>query len=203
MGRTRCHECNNILSEEEVRWAFDNPYCEDCFNNRFCYCCRCDDVLASGDAYIGDDGDSYCDDCWNENRDDECPENPDVDETDRALIVEISRSWLMEKSTNKTAISINTKDLHLQALRDKVGLTDEGLYVFGLKDREEYQVSASPDIFKDVLDYLEKHHPNLVLREGTGHRRLGVSLSLRTNSMKSLVRLVRGLTKTSEAVCAG
>lgn len=202
MERTRCYECNNILSEEEVRWAFDNPYCESCFDNRYCYCCRCDDVLASDDAYVSDDGDSYCSNCWHGDLDEQCPENPDVDETDRALIVELSRNWLMGKSTRKAAISINAKDLHLKVLRDKVGLTDERLYVFGLLDRDEYQMTASSDIFDDVKEYLFYHHPHLVVQEATGRRRLGICLSLRANSMKSLVTLIRRLTKKTEAVCA-
>ncbi len=68
-----CHNCDDELSDDQVRWAFEEPYCEDCFDNMFNYCCRCDGVIYRESAHYNDEGDPYCSDCYEDNFDDDAP----------------------------------------------------------------------------------------------------------------------------------
>ena len=54
-----CHNCDEELRDDQVRWAFEEPYCEDCFDNMFNYCCRCDGVIYRESAHYNDEGDPY------------------------------------------------------------------------------------------------------------------------------------------------
>ena len=62
------------------------------------------------------------------------------------MIIHLSRAWLNGKVEHKSLISINEKDYLLKTIRDKVGLVGNPLYLYGLQDREEYQIKASSDI---------------------------------------------------------
>jgi len=32
-----CTDCDTVLAEDEIRWGFDDPYCEDCFHENYVY----------------------------------------------------------------------------------------------------------------------------------------------------------------------
>ena len=117
-----CNNCEEEVSDNSVRWAFDEPYCEDCFDNMFNYCCRCDSVIYRENAHYSDDGDPYCSDCYDDNYDDDAPDNPDVSDSDRELVVKLSRSWLQGKVETRRPIFINQKDILLRTIKDKIGL---------------------------------------------------------------------------------
>ena len=135
------------------RWAFEEPYCEDCFDNMFNYCCSCDGVIYRESAHYNDEGDPYCNDCYEDNYDDDAPDNPDVSDSDRELVVKLSRSWLQGKIETRRPLFINDKDILLRTIKDKVGLVDNPIYVFGLTDRDEYQLSATSDLFDTVQSF--------------------------------------------------
>ena len=33
-----CVRCDNEFQEDEIKYAFEEPYCCDCFDERFTYC---------------------------------------------------------------------------------------------------------------------------------------------------------------------
>ena len=57
MELTRCTGCMELIPEGEVRYAFDEPYCERCFDDQFTYCCQCDRLLSREDVQWDRDGD--------------------------------------------------------------------------------------------------------------------------------------------------
>jgi len=193
-----CHNCEDELHDDEVRWAFEEPYCEDCFDNMFNYCCRCDSVIYRESAHYNDDGDPYCADCYESDFDDDAPDNPDVSDSDRELVVKLSRSWLQGKVETRRSIFINDKDILLKTIKDKVGLVDNPIYVFGLVDRDEYQLSASSDLFDRVQSYVLLNDIKVTVLSSPGCNRLGISLSLRKNNQQQIIEMIKQITSVQE-----
>lgn len=197
-----CHNCEEDLQDDEVRWAFDEPYCEDCFDNLFNYCCRCDSVIYRENAHYNDDGDPYCSDCYQDDYDDDSPDNPDVTDSDREHVIKLSRSWLQGKVETKRPIFINDKDILLKTIKDKVGLVDNPIYVFGLIDRDEYQLSASSDLFDAVQSFIIVKQSTAKIVSTPGCNRLGISLALRKNHQSEIIELIKTVTTIRETVPA-
>lgn len=195
-----CHNCAEDLSDNSVRWAFEEPYCEDCFDNMFTYCCRCDGVIYRENAHYNDEGDSYCADCYEENYDDDAPENPDVSDSDRELVIKLSRSWLQGKIETRRPIFINDKDVLLKTMKDKIGLVNNPIYLFGLADRDEYQMSASGDLFESVQEYLLLNGIQAKCVSTPGCNRLGISLSLRKNHQTKIIELIKRISCVKEEI---
>lgn len=193
-----CHNCEEDLHDDAVRWAFEEPYCEDCFDNMFTYCSHCDSVIYRTEAHYNDAGDGFCCDCYEDDYDSGCPCNPDVCDSDRDLIIKLSRNWLQGKIDNRRLISINNKDHHLQTIRTKVGLVDNPIYLFGLIDRDEYQISASGDLYDHVKENVMLNGINAEVMLTQGCNRLGISYSLRRNNQKEIIDLIRSITPNKE-----
>jgi len=197
-----CHNCDDPINDDQARWAFEEPYCEDCFDNMFNYCCRCDGVIYTESAHYNDEGDPYCNDCYKDNYDDDAPDNPDVSDSDRELVVKLSRSWLQGKIETRRPLFINDKDILLRTIKDKVGLVDNPIYVFGLVDRDEYQLSATSDLFDTVQSFLLVMQSTAKVVSSPGCNRLGISLSLRKNNQKEIIELIKQITTVRETVPA-
>jgi len=197
---SRCTICNCELEPHEIRTAFDEIYCEDCFSENFNYCNRCDDVVSRDDTLWDDGGNAYCSECYENLHDDDAPDNPPVYDSDRKLILQLSRNWLSGKCSHKTLLKINPKDFLLQKIRDKIGLVDTSLYIFGLLDREEYQISASANIIDQVKEFVLINGLDLKVTEGIGCSRLGISYSLRKEQLDIVVNLIKQITEVKELV---
>lgn len=195
----RCNNCNDNVSDVDVRWAFEEPYCEECFDNMFNYCCHCDNIMTRDNTHFSNEGEAYCDECYQDEYEDDSPNNPEVSKADRELIIHLSRAWLSGKVEHKRLISINEKDYLLKAIRDKVGLVGNPLYLYGLQDREEYQIKASSDIISLVKEYLLINGIDAAAAEETaGTKRLGVSYFLRENNLKDIVNLIKSVTEVKQ-----
>jgi hypothetical protein len=197
-----CHNCEEELNDNQVRWAFEEPYCEDCFDNMFNYCCRCDGVIYRESAHYNDEGDPYCSDCYESNYDDDAPDNPDVSDSDRELVVKLSRSWLQGKIETRRPLFINDKDILLRTIKDKVGLVDNPIYIFGLTDRDEYQISVTADLFDKVQTFVQLNDIKAIVVSSPGCNRLGISLTLRKNNQKEIIDLIKQINTVRETVPA-
>ncbi len=193
-----CHNCEEEVNDDQVRWAFEECFCENCFDNMFNYCCRCDGVIYRESAHYNDEGDPYCSECYEDNFDDDAPDNPDVSDSDRELVVKLSRSWLQGKVETRRPLFINDKDILLRTIKDKVGLVDKPIYVFGLTDRDEYQLSATSDLFDTVQSFLLVKQSTAKVVSSPGCNRLGISLSLRKNNQKEIIELIKQITTVRE-----
>ena len=194
MSRVYCDNCTEKLDEDDVRWAFDLPFCGDCFNDRYCYCERCDELLTTSNAHFSEDY-AYCQDCWNEDFDASAPDNPDVDDADRKLIIELSRNWLQGKTTKRCVIKINSNDYLLPKVKEKVGLVETQLYVFGLKDRDDYQISVSNNLIEFVKEHIMLNGLDWKVAEGIGCNRLGLSHKLRSENFRELIKLIKDVAR--------
>lgn len=195
-----CNGCEKELSDDEVRWAFDEPYCESCFEDTFNFCSRCDSVINRNETHYNSEGDPYCEECFEEDYDDEAPDNPDVYDSDREHIVRLSRSWLQGKVDTKRPIYINPKDILLKTIKDKVGLVDTPIYLFGLIDRDEYQISASSDLFNEVQGFIQLNNFEAKIISTPGCRRLGLSQSVRRDNQTEIINLIKTLTALKQTV---
>jgi hypothetical protein len=148
------------------------------------------------------DGNPYCSECYQDDYDGECPDNPDVYEADRKLILQLSRDWLNGRCNHNSLIRINTKDFQLQKIKDKVGLVDIPIYLFGLIDRDEYQLSVSPNLMDQVKEFILINGLELQITEGIGADRIGISCSLRKDHLPTVVKLIKQLTEQKELVLA-
>ncbi|MBV6419557.1 MAG: hypothetical protein DAHOPDDO_00780 [Ignavibacteriaceae bacterium] len=197
-----CTNCDELISDDGVRWANEEPYCEECFDELYNYCSRCDAVIRRESTLYDSSGDPLCSECWEDNVDDDCPDNPPVSESDRELVIKLSRSWLQGKVETRRPIFINDKDILLRTIKDKVGLVDTPVYLFGLVDRQEYQISASSDLFEPVQQYILINNIPVTVVSTPGCNRLGISLSLRKNYQKEIVELIKSVTAVKETVPA-
>ena len=187
----RCTNCEENIRDDGTRWAFDQPYCEECHNNLFTYCIHCDGEIYRNSAYFNADGEPYCEDCYDEDETDhDCPDNPEVYEEDRKDIIHLSRQWLEGKLETKKHISINKKDYFLNNIRAIVGLVGKPIYLFGLIDRDEYQISAS----QNIIDKVKEHFQMFTITETGGVNRLGFSLTLRKTNQQQIADLIKSLT---------
>jgi len=129
-----CSCCSEKIGEGEIRWAEEEAYCDDCFSELFTHCDHCDDVVRRSNAYFDDLGNAHCSNCWDEENDDECPDNPDVDDADRKLIVELSRSWLLGKQAKRCVMKYIARlhrlckpfESHPRRIQDGCGERDIG-----------------------------------------------------------------------------
>ena len=197
-----CTNCDEPIRDDEVRWANEEPYCEECFDELYNYCSRCDGVIRRETTLYDSSGDPLCSDCYQDNYDDDCPDNPPVSESDRELVVKLSRSWLQGKIETRRPIYVNDKDILLKTIKDKVGLVDTPIYLFGLVDRDEYQISASSDLFEPVQQYILINNISVTVVSTPGCNRLGISLSLRKNNQQQIVELIKSITTVKETVPA-
>ena len=197
-----CHNCDDQINDYQARWGFEEPYCEDCFDNMFNYCCRCDGVIYRESAHYNDEGDPYCNDCYESDFDDDAPDNPDVFDSDRELVVKLSRSWLQGKIETRRPLFINDKDILLRTIKDKVGLVDNPIYLFGLIDRDEYQLSVSADLFEKVQTFVQLNGIKAIVVSSPGCNRLGISLTLRKNNQKEIIELIKQITVVQDLVPA-
>lgn len=194
-----CNNCNATLEDIHVHWAFDLPYCEECHSDLFTYCSTCDSLIYRSEACHNDNGDAFCSDCYENDYDEDCPDNPDVDQCDREFIIHLSRNWLQGKIDNRRLISINDKDYHLQAIKTKVGLIDNPIYVFGLIDRDDYQICASSDIIDEIQKRAKELNLPVKIIQSQGCNRLGLSLLLRQSYQTELVQLIKTVTTLKES----
>jgi hypothetical protein len=190
----RCTNCNDVIPDGEVRWAFEDPFCENCFNDRYTYCSACDSVINRDEAVYNNSDDPLCNDCYREDNDDDAPDNPPVEESDREYILTLSRNWLSGKVDHRRFININTKDFFLSEIRTKVGLIDSPINLYGLKEREEYQITLSPDLEQKVKDLLPESLKYFTIKSVEGVRRLGLSYNIRKDYRPEIIQLIKSLT---------
>jgi len=186
-----CTSCLEEIPHGEVRYAFDEVYCERCFDDLFTYCCRCDRLLYREDTQWDNDGDPFCAECYEEDNDECCPDNPEVFDADRQLIVELARGFLYDKPIVKSLIRINKNDHLLTKIRDKVGIVENSVYVYGIKDRDEYQISVSQNLIDTVKEFALKNGLDWKVNQDIGVNRIGISYSLRQHSLKETVKLIK------------
>ena len=195
-----CDGCECDLSRQSARFVREEIYCDDCFSEMFNYCDRCDEILHRDDTLWDNDGNPLCSECYEKSYDDDSPDNPPVYDSDRKLILELSRGWLSGKCKHKTLIKINKKDFLLQKIKDKIGLVESSLYIFGLHDRKEYQLSASSNIIEDVNEFILLNGVDIIVIEGIGCNRLGISYSLRKENFNLVVNLIKKISQQKELV---
>ena len=90
----------------------------------------------------------------------------------------------------------------LRTIKDKVGLVDNPIYVFGLTDRDEYQISVSADLFDKVQSFVQLNDIKAIVVSSPGCNRLGISLTLRKNNQKEIIELIKQITTVRELVPA-
>jgi hypothetical protein len=197
-----CTNCNCEIPSHQVKYAFDDVLCEECFSENYNVCNRCDEVISRDQTLWDGDGNPYCNDCYQDDYDSDCPDNPDVYDSDRKLILQLSRDWLNGRCNHKSLIRINTKDFQLQKIKDKIGLVDIPIYLFGLIDRDEYQLTVSPNLMDQVKEFILINGLDLKINEGIGSNRIGICYSLRKDHLPTVVKLIKQLTEQKELVLA-
>ena len=139
-----------------------------------------------------------CSDCYEEDEDPDAPDDPQIFDSQRNEIISLAKDWLNGKRP-KRLIKINPNDFSLAEIQAGVGLVDHVLYLYGLQDREEYQIKASPNLFNRVSQYTTLNNWDITIIQDVGTNRIGISRSLQRNqtTMKSS-NLLRNLTTTTK-----
>lgn len=190
----RCTNCNDAIADDEVRWAYDDPYCESCFNDSYTYCSSCDSVTQRNEICYDNSDNPLCKDCYSQQNDDDAPDNPEVDQNDREYILTLSRNWLAGKIDCRRFININTKDYFLSEIRTKVGLIDAPINLYGLKERDEFQITVSPDLEETLKGVLPESLRYYKINSVEGVRRIGLSFNIRKDYRHQVIQLIKSLT---------
>jgi len=194
-----CEQCSEVVSEDGGHWYNDELYCEGCFYDSYTYCQRCDDAINRDYCHTDNDGDHICDRCWEEDIDDNAPVDPEINDSERKQIINLSKCWLKGEKP-KTLIRINRSDDYLEEIQSEVGLVAHAPYIYGLRDREEYQIKASPNIIQKVKELAPK---NTIVFEDIGHNRLAISKTLREQHQEEIINLIKAVsTQAKEEACA-
>jgi hypothetical protein len=142
-----------------------------------------------------------CSDCYEEEDDPEAPDNPEVFDNQRNEIISLAKDWLNGKRP-KRLIKINPNDYLLPKIQEGLGLVDHVLYLYGLQDREEYQIKASPNLFNRVSQYTTLNNWNVIISHDIGSNRIGISRSLRETKLDGIINLLKNLTATQKEIAA-
>ena len=63
-----CHECGEKINDYSYTGSDNETYCKSCFNDKFTYCCDCDEVVEIDDATYLDNLDRHvCNSCLDDN----------------------------------------------------------------------------------------------------------------------------------------
>jgi hypothetical protein len=151
-------------------------------------------VVSRNEVVYNNSDDPLCNDCYQDAYDDDAPDNPDVDENDRMFILTLSRNWLSGKVDHRRFININTKDFFLSEVRTKVGLIDIPVNLYGLKEREEYQITVSIDLEETLRELLPESIRYYTIKSVEGVRRLGLSYNIRRDNRQEIIQLIKSLT---------
>lgn len=189
----RCTSCEREYDPDDMRWFNDEPYCEECFFESFTFCSRCDEAIDRDYARYNSSDEAMCSDCYEEDDDPDAPENPEIFDSQRNEIISLAKDWLKGKRP-KRLIKINPNDFSLAEIQSGVGLVDHALYLYGLQDREEYQLRVSPNLFNRVSQYTSLNNWNIILEQDVGANRIGISRTLRENKFDSIIDLLKYLT---------
>lgn len=120
---------------------------------------------------------------------------PEMNEKEREKIITIA-------TTEKTYNNFNYKDYYLYDIILEVGEVKFPIYIYGLIDRQEYEIRCTEDILKK-LNKLKLANNNKmktpkgevnILIEEDEVKRLGISLDLRKNYRDFCIELIRKIT---------
>ena len=134
-----CSDCNNGIKELDVFIGVDNKeYCEECFQELFCVCERCEDTFKIDDCDITAGGKWMCYDC--------------IEETDEEILEDFRSNWIDASGNRVTLNSLNnTSKAHTSAPVSNRTFTDR------FKDILDYYKQHLPaDVtYFEVTDIIE------------------------------------------------
>ena len=197
----RCTSCEREYDPDDMRWFNDEPYCEDCFFENFTYCSRCDEAIDRDYVRYNSSDEAMCSDCYEEDVDPDAPENPVIFDSQRNEIISLAKDWLHGKRP-KRLIKINQNDYLLTEIQEGLGLVDHVLYLYGLQDREEYQIKVSLNLFNRVSQYTALNNWDVIIARDVGTNRIGISRSLRETNLDEIINLLKNLTTTQKEIAA-
>ncbi|MHA1911700.1 MAG: hypothetical protein ACTSYA_08410 [Candidatus Kariarchaeaceae archaeon] len=187
-----CTSCSREFNSDDIRWFGDDPYCDDCFFDRYTYCSSCDEPVSRDYCSYNGDDDPICDDCYDDDIDYNAPDNPDISDSERKQIVSLCKCWLKGERP-KSLIRLNKNDFYLSEIQTGAGLVEQALYLYGLVDRDDFQIKASPNILPKVKKYISQNNIEAIIKEDRGHSRLGVSKQLREESPNKIIELIKSI----------
>ena len=198
-----CNSCEREFDSDNMRWFGDDPYCEDCFFDSFTFCSRCEETIDREYVRYNSSDEAMCSDCYEEDEDPDAPDDPEVFDNQRNEIISLAKDWLTGKRPKKL-IKINHNDFLLPEIQAGVGLVSHSLYLYGLQDRDDYQIMASTNLFNRVSQYITLNNWNVKVAHDVGINRIGISRSIREAKLEDIINLLKELTtiKTPQEIAA-
>lgn len=194
----QCVHCLNSFPIDEVYTVADDIYCPDCYSKHWFYCDGCGEDLSLDDQCIC----NRCSDCCNCKKELRYEQNPKVSKREVMEVCKIIGIKYYKMPATKYPLGINKDDYKLPELAAVVGLLNESLYVYGLKDREEYNLLIPPDKVRMVSKFLERKGWKYMTGD---YCRLAISYSLRDkefDNVAELIKLMCGKPKKEKLLCA-
>lgn len=188
---TQCDDCGAWVSNDEYySTAYDTSICQICYENNYFYCERCEQIYHNDD--YGEDG--CCYHCCDEEKNNGFY----LSEEEIEISDEISKK--LQKLLYKPLPTLNLRlcqgnlnDYRIRELISAVGEVLYPVYLFGLKDREKYEISLPHILFKRYKNSRWGYAFKAI--ENSSINKIGISLNLRKNQFNRIVRLIKFLTR--------
>jgi len=192
-----CSDCSEYYHQDEV---YDG-ICRHCEEENYCTCNSCENRIHRDDALYDEDDEPYCENCYRES-DDDIPKNPEIGNDE---LIATSLLCKAPIANCPTAIRCwgNFKDVLIPNLIFKLGPVKHPVYLYGLKDREEYQLKLSVNVAGQIKKALAAHGltPEILI---TGHAsRIGIARQLRQEHFSTILKVLKSaLNETEDKPCA-
>lgn len=192
----QCVICDEELDSNSVRYAYHDPYCEDCFDDRYDYCFECCRIInLSNNDWYDDDDNRICSSCYNKRTNGpKYPINPNVNDSDRTEVLKLAKQYVQTLGADKFTLRTKPGDYRMKEIAEAVGKISKPIYLFGIKDEKNYRILATQDILGLVVNYFEdKAHivDRKDIVQNKGYLRLGLDRALRAVHFDKCVELIK------------
>lgn len=186
-----CDDCGEYShSDNAYSTARNGSVCQSCYENHYFTCQRCDELYHNDDYR----GDGYCVNCYEEDEEDKFYLDPsEIRVTDK------TKEKLRALLKKPLPVSLpgycrgNEEDPYITQVIRAVGEVDFPVYLYGLIDREEHQLSLAAVLLRKFQKSDWKRAFKAI--SNSSLNKIGVCLDLRKNQFNRIVRLIKYLTR--------
>jgi hypothetical protein len=186
-----CDNCGEYIhSDNAYSTARNGSVCQNCYENHYFTCQRCDELYHNDDSR----GDGYCVNCYEEDEEDKFYLDPgEIRVTDK------TKEKLRALLKKPLPVSLpgccrgNEGDPYIAQIIRAVGEVDLPVYLYGLLDRKEHQISL-PAVLLQKFQKSEWRRAFKTIGNSSLNK-IGICLDLRKNQFNRVVRLIKYLTR--------
>lgn len=194
-----CDDCERVIWSENSFNVNDRTICESCFNEHYGTCEACGVNLHRDQLFSNDNGYDYCEGCYESDDDKIHIESREANEDDIDNVVYLLLNSLKRKNP------FNPRDSFLREIAEKIGEVENPVYLFGLRDRPDYEISVTPALYERIkhciMDFMGQEYlaiwssvAPVIVRDCKNRYAIGFSKNLRENYQEWICEFIQDIT---------